>query len=243
MDSHDTIHRNVLGDHNYHHEVSRESILFQDTPSESPKIKGLTRTDQIEKLTTSFKEKNKKIGVFCGHSQLQNASRIHCQLSDLLVGGKSTAEVFEILPQMSNWLHKALCSGVDYFIFLGLPPGAPSGVIPQSETVMEISYFDTRQYEQRVAEVVVIFLSQSGYQHSHAPHYLDGYMRVENENMEEVAEDSLALFAGKFYVFMHNCIIPGYIIHGYFILGNGSCMVTYSGLLNSCVVSVIIITT
>lgn len=201
--SHDTIHGsvNVVSDHgqNYHHEISRESTLFQGTPSELSKIESLTRTDQIEKLTASFKEKDKIIGVFCSHSQLQNANRILYRLNHLLVGGKSTAKVFEILPQMSNWLHKALCSGVDYFIFLGLPPGTPaSGVIPQSETITEVSYFDKRLYEQRVAEVVVIYLSQRDYQHNRTPHYLDGFMGLENENMEEVAEDSLAFFAGKF---------------------------------------------
>ena len=106
---------------------------------------------------------------------------------------------------MSNWLHEALCSGVNYFIFLGLPPDAPSSVISQSESVTEVSYFDIRQYVQRVAEVVVVFLSPSEHQMDHTPHYLDSFMRLDGENMEKIAEDSLALFAGKFYlvIFMH----------------------------------------
>ncbi len=167
------------------------------SPLAVPVQKGLTRTDQLEKLATSFRKKNKKIGVFYDSKQKQKADTIVRRLNDLLSGGVCIVQGFEILPLTSNWLQRALLGGVDYFMFVGLPP---SGNIPRSQlpqTITEDAFFDVWRYVQRVAEVVVVLTEQRDGRYSRTPHYLDKYLRLESENMEKVAEDALALFAGE----------------------------------------------
>ncbi len=170
----------------------------------TPGQKGLSRTDQLEKLTASFRRKNKKIGVFYDSKQKEKADAIVRRLNDLLSGGVCIVQGFEILPLiMSDWLHRALQGGVDYFIFVGLPPSvttAGTGNIPRqqpSQNITEMAFFDVRRYVQRVAEVVVVLTEQKEGRYARSPHYLDKFLRLENHNMEAVAEDALALFAGE----------------------------------------------
>ena len=195
-------HGTIQGDQTYNQDLyplKAALTSFQGTPSESPMVKGLTRSDQIEKLAISFRQRNKTIGVFYNHSQSQKADRILHRLSDLLYGGESVAQGFEILPKMANWLKNALLSGVNYFIFVGLPPVATSSAIPQSQSITETTYFNIQRYVQRVAEVVVVCSSQNESRHTctHTPHYLNNFLWLERENMDEIAEDALALFAGE----------------------------------------------
>ena len=166
----------------------------------TPGQKGLSRPDQFEKLTASFRSKNKKIGVFYGSNQKEKADIIVRTLSDLLSGGVCIVQGFEILPLMSDWLQRALLGGVDYFIFVGLPPSVTAGNIPRSQpsqNISETAFFDVQRYVQRVAEVVVVQTEQKEGRYSRTPHYLDRFLRLDNENMERVAEDALALFAGE----------------------------------------------
>ena len=168
----------------------------------TPGQKGLSRADQLEKLTASFRRKNKKIGVFYDSKQKEKADIIVRRLNDLLSGGVCIVQGFEILPLiMSDWLHRALQGGVDYFIFVGLPPSVTTGGnIPRpqpSQNITEMAFFDVRRYVQRVAEVVVVLTEQKEGRYARTPHYLDKFLRLESQNMEGVAEDALALFAGK----------------------------------------------
>ena len=168
--------------------------------------RGLTQVDQLEKLTASFRRKNKKIGVFYDSKQKQKADSIVRRLSDLLSGGVCIVQGFEILPQTSDWLQRALLGGVDYFIFVGLPPSVTSGnAIQRSQapqSITENAFFDVRRYVQRVAEVVVVFTEQRDSRYSRTPHYLDKFLRLENENMDKIAEDALSLFAGEYPIIM-----------------------------------------
>ena len=163
--------------------------------------RGLTQVDQLEKLTASFRRKNKKIGVFYDSKQKQKADSIVRRLSDLLSGGVCIVQGFEILPHISDWLQRALLGRVDYFIFVGLPPSVTSGnTIQRSQapqSITETAFFDVRRYVQRVAEVVVVFTEQLDSHYSHTPHYLDKFLRLENKNMDEIAENALSLFAGN----------------------------------------------
>ena len=165
-----------------------------------PLQKGLTRTDQIKKLSTLLKRKNKKIGVFYDNKQRSKANNIIQRLSNLLYDGVCTVQGFEILPLMSDWLQRALLDGVDYFIFVGLPPSVMAGNIPKpqaSQNITESAFFDVRRYVQRVAEVVVVQTEQKESCYSRTPHYLDKFLHLDNENMERIAEDALSLFAGE----------------------------------------------
>ena len=183
----------------------------------TPGQKGLSRTDQFEKLTASFRSKNKKIGVFYDSKQKQKADIIVRRLSDLLSGGVCIVQGFEILPLMSDWLQRALLGGVDYFIFVGLPASVMAGNIPRpqaSQNITESAFFDVRRYVQRVAEVVVVQTEQKEGRYSRTPHYLDKFLRLDNESMERVAEDALALFAGEqslrysfLFVLTHGCLL------------------------------------
>lgn len=138
----------------------------RDTLSELPMVKGLTRNEQIKKLADLFRQRNKMIGVFYSHSQSQKADKILHRLHDLLYGGESVAQGFKIEPEMASWLQRALFSGVNYFIFVGLPPTTTTNDdLPRSQSVTETTYFDTKQYIQREAEVVVV--SQNKSQHTH----------------------------------------------------------------------------
>lgn len=169
----------------------------QGTPSPGSMPRGLTRDDQIERLTTSFRRKNKKIGVFYNQPQKEKADSIVRRLSDLLSGGVCIVQGFEILPQTSDWLQRALSGGVDYFIFVGLPPPVAASAIPRhqyEEHITPDAYFDVKKYVQRVAEVVVIPTEGRS---SRSTHYLNKFLHLENDNMEKVAEDCLALFAGE----------------------------------------------
>ncbi len=171
------------------------------SPLAVPVQKSLTRTDQLDKLATLFRKKNKKIGVFCDSKQKQKADSIVQRLNDLLSGSVCIVQGFEILPLTSNWLQRALQGGVDYFIFVGLPPRLTTGNIPRSQpplTITETAFFNMWRYVQRVAEVVVVLTEQREGHYSRTPHYLDNFLRLESENMEKVAEDALALFAGEY---------------------------------------------
>ena len=163
--------------------------------------RSLTRMDQLEKLTASFRRKNKTIGVFYDSKQKQKADSIVRRLSDLLSGGVCIIQGFEILPQMSDWLQRALLGGVDYFIFVGLPPSVTSGnAIQRSQapqSITENTFFDVRRYVQRVAEVIVVFTEQRDSRYSRIPRYLDKFLCLKNENMDRIAEDALSLFAGE----------------------------------------------
>ena len=139
------------------------------------------------------------IGVFYSHSQSQKADKILHRLHDLICGGESVAQGFKIVPEMANWLQRALFSGVNYFIFVGLPPTATTGATPlRSQSVTETTYFDTKKYIQREAEVVVVSQNKSQHTHTCNSHYLSKFLWLEGENMDKVAEDALALFAGKY---------------------------------------------
>ena len=173
-----------------------------DTQSPGP-IKGLTREEQVEQLAASFRRRNKKIGVFYDRGQKQRADSIVRRLNDLLSGGVCIIQGFEILPQTSNWLQIALSGGVDYFIFVGLPPKLQQQYphhYPPTNQITEVDFFDVKKYVQRVAEVVVVFplrgQGESG-RYSRSPHYLDSFLRLDSDNMDKVAEDALALFAGE----------------------------------------------
>lgn len=169
----------------------------QGTPSPGSLPRGLTRDDQIERLTTSFRRKTKKIGVFYNQPQKEKADSIVRRLNDLLSGGVCIVQGFEILPQTSDWLQRALSGGVDYFIFVGRPPTAGAAARPQREQLITPdAYFDVRKYVQRVAEVVVISSPNEG-RSSRGGHYLDKFLHLESANMDKVAEDALALFAGE----------------------------------------------
>ena len=170
----------------------------QGTPSPSSMPRGLNRDDQIERLTTSFRRKNKKIGVFYNRLQKEKADGIVRRLSDLLSGGVCIVQGFEILPQTSDWLQRALSGGVDYFIFVGLPPTVTAtSAIPRQQYEDHITpdaYFNVQKYVQRVAEVVVIPTEGRS---SRSTHYLNKFLHLESDNVDKVAEDSLALFAGE----------------------------------------------
>ena len=175
--------------------TSPGSVTSTSTPTP-----GLTREDQMEKVTTSFKGKNKKIGVFYDRQQKKSADQIVSWLNELLSGGVCIVHGFEILPQTSDWLQRALTGGVDYFIFVGLPPSVTTSPTPkpqQQQYISEADYFDVKKYVQRVAEVVVVFPTLNEVRYSRAPHYLDRFLRLEGDDMKKVAEDALSLFAGK----------------------------------------------
>ena len=128
------------------------SQMMQTLQGTSPMVKGLTRDEQIEKLAKLFGQRNKMIGVFYSNSQSQKATKILKRLSELLDGGDSIAQGFEILPEMADWLQKALFSGVHYFIFVGLPPDpttTSSATPTRSKLITETTYFDTQKYAQR----------------------------------------------------------------------------------------------
>lgn len=167
--------------------------------------RGLTRDEQIVKLTAFFRGKNKKIGVFYQHDSPQKpkAESIVRRLNELLSGSVCIVQGFEILQSMSDWLQRALFGGVDYFIFVGLPPSVTTGAVPKQQhqqlPITEEAYFDVRRYVQRVAEVVVILPAQPEGRYGRSPHYLDRFLRLESDNMDKVAEDALALFAGEYF--------------------------------------------
>lgn len=171
------------------------SVASTGTPSPTTRG-GLTRDVQIEKLTSNFRRKNKKIGVFHDRAHKEKSDSIVRRLNDLLSGGVCIIQGFEILPQTSDWLQRALAGGVDYFIFVGLPQ---SSAAPNKPTlyISEAAFFDVRKYVQRVAEVVVVISSQSESRYARNPHYLDRFLRLECDDMDKVAEDALALFAGE----------------------------------------------
>ncbi len=179
------------------------AVLMKSTSSDktvSLMQKSLKGADQLKKLVALFSKKNKMIGVFYDSKQKQKANSIIRRLKDLLSGGVCIVQGFEIFPLTSNWLQRALLGGVDYFIFVGLPPSVTTGNIPRSQlpqTITETAFFDIWKYVQRVAEVVVVLTEQRDGCYSHTPHYLDKFLHLESENMEKVAEDALALFAGK----------------------------------------------
>lgn len=179
---------------------SQTSFSSVDTQSPGP-IKGLARDDQIERLAASFRRKNKKIGVFYDLGLKQRADSIVRRLNDLLSGGVCIVQGFEILPQTSNWLQIALSGGVDFFIFVGLPPKTQPQNPSQFPQITEADFFDVRKYVQRVAEVVVVFPlpseNESSTRYSRSPHYLDNFLRLESNDMDKVAGDALALFAGE----------------------------------------------
>ena len=160
-----------------------------------PEQKGLMRVDQLEKLAALFRRKNKKIGVFYNSKQKQKADIIVQRLSDLLSGGVCIVQGFEIHPLVSDWLQRALLGGVDYFIFVGLPPNIPR--LQPSQNITETAFFNVQRYVQRVAEVVVVQTEQKEGRYTRTPHYLNKFLRLDNKNMEKVAEDALALFAGE----------------------------------------------
>ena len=178
------------------------TALMSSTSSDSAPLAAqrLTQADQLNMLVSSFRRKNKKIGVFYDSKQKQKAGIIVRRLNELLSGGVCIVQGFEILPLMSDWLQRALLGGVDYFIFVGLPPHTMfSGfqTLQLHKPISETAFFDIRKYKQRVAEVVVVLSEQQESHHHRTQHYLDKFLHLENGNMDKVAEDALALFAGE----------------------------------------------
>ena len=180
----------------------RTALMSSTSSDNSPlPAQRLTRADQLNILVSSFRRKNKKIGVFYDTKQKQKADIIVRRLNELLSGGVCVVHGFEILPLMSDWLQRALLGGVHYFIFVGLPPRTTFSDIQRLQlrnTISETAFFDIRKYKQRVAEVVVVLSEQQESRYHRTPHYLDKFLPLENGNMDKVAEDALALFAGEF---------------------------------------------
>ena len=148
-------------------------------------------------LSTTFKLRNKKIGVFY-FSEVDKlvARAIVKRLSVLLSGGSSIVQAMDMTKDSSQWFRKARDVGVDYYLFVGLPPlGKLKGSTPSPEE----KFFDPTREGQRVGEVVVVTtkntpLSPGG--RASDDHYLSKFLHLDSGDLETMADDALALFAG-----------------------------------------------
>ena len=153
--------------------------------------------DQLSKLSKTLKQRFKKIGViYFSIADSSIATNIVELFNVLLSGGLCIVQAMDMTKDSSQWFHKVCDAGVDYYLFIGLPPlGKLKGFTPSPEE----KFFDPTRDGQRVGEVVVVTtkntpLSPGG--RAMDDHYLSKFLHLDSITPETTANRALALFAG-----------------------------------------------